>query len=48
MKFVKKVYVSEIEGPRRRGKSVVIWKDREKKYMLERGVDKEKEVEQVR
>ena len=28
--FMKKMYVSEIEGPRRRGKPVVRWKDRVK------------------
>ena len=37
--FVKKVYVSEIEG-RRRGRSVVRWKDRVNEYMHERGADK--------
>ena len=30
VKFVKKVYVSEIVGPRRRGRTVVRWKERVK------------------
>ena len=34
---VKKVYVSEIEGPRRRGRPVVRWQDKLKEYMHERG-----------
>ena len=33
--FVKKVYVNETEGPRRRGKPGVRWKDRVKEYMKE-------------
>ena len=37
--FVKKVYVNEIEGPRR-DRPVVRWKDRVKEYMHERGVDR--------
>ena len=37
--FVKKVYVSETEGPWRRGRPVVRWKDRVKEYMHERVVD---------
>ena len=32
---VKKVCVSEAEGPRRRGRPVVRWKDRVKEYMHE-------------
>ena len=32
---VKKVYVSKIVGPRRRGRPVVRWKDRVKEYMHE-------------
>ena len=35
-KFVKKVYVSGTEDPRRRGKPVVRWKNRIKDYMHER------------
>ncbi len=34
--FVKKVYVSEIKGPGRRGRSLGRWKDRIKEYMSER------------
>ena len=35
--LVKKVYMSEIEDPRRRERPVVRWKDRVKEYMHERG-----------
>ena len=35
---MKKVYVSKTEGPRRRGRPVVSWKDRVKEYMHERVV----------
>ena len=38
--FVKKMYVSETEGPRRR-RPVVRWKDRVKEYMHERVADRE-------
>ena len=31
--FVKNIYVSETEGPRRRRSAVVRWKDRVKEYM---------------
>ena len=31
--------MSEIVGPRRRGRLVVRWKDRVKEYMHERGAD---------
>ena len=31
--FVKKVYVSEIEDPMRRGRPIVRWKDRVKEHM---------------
>ncbi len=34
---MKKVHVSEIEGPSRRGRPLGRWKDRLKKYMSERG-----------
>ena len=37
--FVNKVYVSETEGPRRRGKPVLRWKDRIKEYIHELGAD---------
>ena len=36
--FVKEAYGSEIEGPSRRGRPLVRWKDRVKEYMCERGV----------
>ena len=39
-KFLKKVYVNEIECFRRRRNSVVIWKDWIKEYMHERGADR--------
>ncbi len=35
--FVKKVCVSETEGPSRRGRPLGRWKDRVKEYMSERG-----------
>ncbi len=35
--FVKKVYVSEIEGPSRRGGPPGRWNDRVKEYISERG-----------
>ncbi len=41
MEFVKNVYVSEIEGPSRRGRPLGRWKDRVKKYMSERGASRE-------
>ena len=37
MKSVKKMYVSEIEGPKRRGRPVVRWKARIKENMHDRG-----------
>ena len=46
--FVKKVYVSETEGPRRRGRSVVRWKDNVKEYMDETVADREGGIEQGR
>ncbi len=33
--FVKKVYVSEIKGPSRRGRPLGRWKDRVKEYLSE-------------
>ncbi len=36
--FVKKVYLSSIEGPSRRVRPLGRWKDRVKEYMSERGV----------
>ena len=38
--FMKKVYASEIEGPRRRGRPVVRWNDRLKEYMHARSGDR--------
>ena len=38
--FVKKVYVSEIGGLRRRGRPVVRWKGSVKQYMQESGADR--------
>ena len=43
--FVKKVYVSGTESPRRRGRPVVRWKDRVKEYMHERVADRGGEIE---
>ena len=40
--------MSEIEGPRRRGRPVVRWNDRVKAYMYERSADKGWEFEQAR
>ena len=37
---MKKVYVSETESPRRRGRPVVRWKDRVKEYMHDKVVDR--------
>ncbi len=36
--FVKKVYLSSVEGINRRGRPHVRWKDRVKEYVNERGV----------
>ncbi len=36
--FVKKVYLSSVEGPNRRERPLERWKDRVKEYMSERGV----------
>ncbi len=37
-KFVKKVYLSSVEGMNRRGRPLGKWKDRVKEYVNERGV----------
>ncbi len=37
-KFVKKVYLSSVEGPNRRGRPLGRWEDRVKEYVSERGV----------
>ncbi len=36
--FVKKAYLSSIEGPNRRGRPLGRWEDRVKEYMSKRGV----------
>ncbi len=36
--FVKKVYLSSVEGPSRRGRLLGRWEDRVKEYVGERGV----------
>ncbi len=36
--FVKKVYLSSVEGPNRRGRPLRRWEDRVKEYVSERGV----------
>ncbi len=36
--FVKKVYLSSVEGPNRRGRSLGRWEDIVKEYVSERGV----------
>ncbi len=36
--FVKKVYMSSVEGPNGRGRPLVRWEDRVKEYVRERGV----------
>ena len=38
--FVRKVYVTKLVVPRRRGRSVVRWKDRVKEYIHERATDR--------
>ena len=43
--FAKKVYASEIKGPRRRGRPVVKWKDLVKEYMHERVVGRRRGIE---
>ncbi len=37
-KFVKRVYLSSVEGPDRRGRPLGRWEDRVKEYMSEGGV----------
>ncbi len=46
--FVKKVYVSEIEGPSRIGKSLGRWKDRVKEYISGRSDTRGGGLEQAR
>ncbi len=36
--FVKKVYLSRVEGPNRRERPLGRWEDRPKEYVSERGV----------
>ena len=38
--YVKKVYVSEAEDPKKKGRPVVRWKDRVKEYVNERDTDR--------
>ena len=45
--FMKKMYMSETEGPRRRGMPAIRWKDKVKEYMYER-VDRGGGIEQAR
>ena len=42
------MYGSETEGPRRRGRLVVRWKDRVKDYMHKRDADRRRGIEQTR
>jgi len=42
------VYVSEIEGPSRRGRPLGRWKDKVKEYMCERGAGRRGRLEQAR
>ncbi len=46
--YVKKVYVSEIECPNRRGRPLGRWKDMVKEYVSERGATREGRLEQAR
>ncbi len=46
--FVKKVYVSENMGPNSRGRPLVRWRDRVKKYMCERGATRGGGLDQAR
>ncbi len=46
--FVKKVYVSEIKCPYRRGRPLGRWKDRVKEYISERGATRGEGLEQAR
>ena len=43
--FVKKVYASETDGPRKRGMPVVRWKDRAKNYIHEKIADRGRGIE---
>ncbi len=38
VEFVKKVYVSSVEGPNRRGRPLGKWEDKVKEYVSEKGV----------
>ena len=46
--FEKKVYASEVEGPRRRGRPIVGWKDTVKEHMYERVADRRGRIELVK
>ncbi len=44
--FMKKVYVSEIKGPSRKGRPLGRWKDTVRQYMSERGATRGGGLEQ--
>ncbi len=46
--LVKKVYMSESEGPNSRGRPLGRWRDRVKEYMYERGATGGGELDQAR
>ncbi len=47
-KFVKKMYESKSESPDRRGRPLRRWKDRVKKYLVERGNSGRRVLERAR
>ncbi len=46
--FVKKVYESKSEGPNKRGRPLIRWKDRVEEYLGERGISGRGVLEQAR
>ncbi len=46
--LVKKVYVSEIKGPSRKGRPLGRWEDRVREYVSEKGATRGKGIEQTR
>ena len=46
--FVKKVYVSELDGSNQRGRPLGRWKDKVKEYMCERGDSRGGRLDQAR
>ena len=46
--FVKKVYVSELEGSNQRGRPLGRWRDKVKEYMCDRGDNRGGGLEQAR